>query len=153
MRVEERATREANLNKVLMSSNNEQHKEKMSVSSSPFATMLEEEQQITKYSLELDQLKREIYEAGEKLEKSANMKDFQKFRDLITSLTDKVVKEAYRVRVVSTYLRGNRKYQVVSNINQELDALYREIMSAQKNHISIAKKVMNLKGLIINLMS
>ena len=151
MRVQERINREMNLNSLLMTSQDASMK--MAVSSSPFAAMLEEEKEIKRYSYELDELKRQIYDAGNMLEKSANMKDFQKFRDLIRSLTDKLVKDAYRIRIVSSYMRRGREYQVVSKINEELDSLYRLIMSEQKNHIAIANKVMRLKGLVLDLMS
>ena len=82
-----------------------------------------------------------------------NLERLQKFRDLIRSLTDKLVKDAYRIRIVSSYMRRGREYQVVSKINEELDSLYRLIMSEQKNHIAIANKVMRLKGLVLDLMS
>ncbi|WP_297285324.1 YaaR family protein [uncultured Brachyspira sp.] len=142
MLVQERRNTEVNLNNRIMHPENAAVK--VATSSSSFAAMLEEEREIRKYSLELDELKRQIYDAGNALEKSANIKDFYRFRDLITSLTEKVVKHAYKVRI---------KFQVISKINEELDALYREIMREQKNHIAIANKMMRLKGLVLNLMS
>ena len=142
MLVQERRNTEVNLNNRIMHPENAAVK--VATSSSSFAAMLEEEIEIRKYSLELDELKRQIYDAGNALEKSANIKDFYRFRDLITSLTEKVVKHAYKVRI---------KFQVISKINEELDALYREIMREQKNHIAIANKMMRLKGLVLNLMS
>ena len=155
MRVQERRNREMNLNSILMTSQDASMASsmKVAVSSSPFATMLEEEKEIKRYSYELDELKRQIYDAGNMLEKSANIKDFQKFRDLIRALTDKLVKDAYRIRIVSSYMRRGREYQVVSKINEELDSLYKLIMTEQKNHIAIANKVMRLKGLVLDLMS
>ena len=82
--------------------------------------------------------------------KSSNIKEFQKFRDLIRALVEKVIKDAYRVR----NLNMNRKtYNVVAKINEELDSLYRDIIAEQKNHIAIANKVMRLKGLVLNLIS
>ena len=84
MRVQERRNREMNLNSLLMTSQDASMK--VAVSSSPFAAMLEEEKEIKRYSYELDELKRQIYDAGNMLEKSANMKEFQKFRDIIRSL-------------------------------------------------------------------
>lgn len=123
---------------------------KVSVASSSFASILEEEKEIKKYSYELDELKKQIYEAGNMLEKSSNIKEFQKFRDLIRALVEKVIKDAYRVR----NLNMNRKtYNVVSKINEELDFLYRDIIKNQKDHIAIANRVMRLKGLVLNLIS
>ena len=142
MRVQERRNTEVNLNNRIMHPENAAVK--VATSSSSFAAMLEEEREIRKYSLELDELKRQIYDAGNALEKSANIKEFYRFRDLITTKTKKVVKHAYKVRI---------KFQVISKINEELDALYREIMREQKNHIAIANKMMRLKGLVLNLMS
>ena len=146
IRVEERRNREINLNNSLLLDSSP----KVSVASSPFAAMLEEEREIKKYSYELDELKKQIYDAGYALEKSSNIKEFQKFRDLIRALVEKVIKDAYRVR----NLNMNKKtFNVVSKINEELDSLYREIISEQKNHIAIANKVMRLKGLVLNLIS
>ena len=42
---------------------------------------------------------------------------------------------------------------IAAGVNEELDSLYRLIMSEQKNHIAIANKVMRLKGLVLDLMS
>lgn len=146
IRVEERRNREINLNNSLLLDSSH----KVSIASSPFAAMLEEEREIKKYSYELDELKKQIYDAGYTLEKSSNIKEFQKFRDLIRALVEKVIKDAYRVR----NLNMNKKtFNVVSKINEELDSLYREIISEQKNHIAIANKVMRLKGLVLNLIS
>ena len=146
IRVEERRNREINLNSSLLMDSSP----KVSVASSPFAAMLEEEREIKKYSYELDELKKQIYDAGNMLEKSSNIKEFQKFRDLIRALVEKVIKDAYRVR----NLNMNRKtYNVVAKINEELDSLYRDIIAEQKNHIAIANKVMRLKGLVLNLIS
>ena len=145
IRVGERRNREINLNNILMDSS-----PKVSVVSSNFASMLEEDMEIKKYSYELNELKKQIYDAGNALEKSSNIKEFQKFRDLIRALVEKVIKDAYRVR----NLNMNRKtYNVVAKINEELDSLYREIIAEQKNHIAIANKVMRLKGLVLNLIS
>ena len=145
IRVGERRNREINLNNILMDSS-----PKVSVVSSNFASMLEEDMEIKKYSYELNELKKQIYDAGNALEKSSNIKEFQKFRDLIRALVEKVIKDAYRVR----NLNMNRKtYNVVAKINEELDSLYRDIIAEQKNHIAIANKVMRLKGLVLNLIS
>lgn len=156
MRVQERMNREMNLNNILMASS--EASMKVSVASSPFAAMLEEDKEIRKYSYELDELKRQIYDAGNILDRSANIKDFQRFRDLIRALTDKLIKDAYRVREVSVFNRSrsmysSRQYKVVAKINEELDSLYTLIMKEQKNHIAIANKVMRLKGLVLDLMS
>ena len=148
MRVQERRNTDINLNNILM--HPETTSMKAATSSSSFAAMLEEEREIRKYSLELDELKKQIYDAGNALERSANIKDFYKFRDLITSLVEKLIKDTYKVRTVFSNLK---RFQVISKINEELDTLYREIMKEQKNHIAIANNMMRLKGLVLNLMS
>ena len=148
MRVQERRNTDINLNNILM--HPETTSMKVATSSSSFAAMLEEEREIRKYSLELDELKRQIYDAGNALERSANIRDFYKFRDLITSLVEKLIKDSYKVRTVFSNLK---KFQVISKINEELDTLYREIIKEQKNHIAIANNMMRLKGLVLNLMS
>lgn len=150
MRIRERINREIDLDSIPITYKDSSIKV---ASSSPFAAMLEEEKEIKRHSYELDELKRQLYDAGNKLEKSADIKDFQKFRDLIRTLTDKLVKDAYRIRTVSSYMKIGKEYKIVSNINKELDSLYKLIMIEQKNHILIANKVMRLKGLILDLIS
>ena len=145
IRVGERRNREINLKNILMDSS-----PKVSVVSSNFASMLEEDMEIKKYSYELNELKKQIYDAGNALEKSSNIKEFQKFRDLIRALVEKVIKDAYRVRNLSM---SKKTYNVVSKINEELDSLYRDIIKNQKDHIAIANRVMRLKGLVLNLIS
>ena len=66
MRVQDRRNSEMNLNSILMTSQDASmvSSMKVAVSSSPFAAMLEEEKEIKRYSYELDELKRQIYDAG-----------------------------------------------------------------------------------------
>ncbi len=118
---------------------------------SPFAQMLSiEETEHDVYKMELEQLRNEIDEAGSALDKVPTLKEFNKFRDLIGVLTQKVSKEAYKLRTVGRYSRN--KHQIIYTINTELSDLYRLVMSEQKNRIAIASKVMKLRGLVVDVL-
>lgn len=120
---------------------------------SPFSQMLSvEETEHSVHKMELEQLRNEIEEAGTALDKVPTLKEFNKFRDLIGVLTQKVTKEAYRLRTVGLYSH-NRQHQVIATINQELSELYKLVMSEQKNRIAIASRVIKLKGLVVDVLS
>lgn len=119
---------------------------------SPFSQILSvEETEFTDYKVELESLRQEIEEAGSALEEEPSLAEFNKFRDLIRSLTKKVSKEAYKLKTVGIITR--KQYTVIATIDKELNDLYKLVMSEQKNRIAIASKVVKLKGLVIDVLS
>lgn len=145
MRIEERRSREIETKKkhIALGNNN---------SISVFGSILGEEEKVfTEYKLDLEELKRDIDEAGEALEREPSLEEFNHFRDLIRALTKKVSKEAYRLRTVGFSFR--KQYTIVATINEELNSLYRLVISEQKNHLSIANKVIKLRGLVVDVLS
>ncbi len=123
-----------------------------SSSISPFSQILTiEKTEFTEYEMEFEQLRAEIDEAGSALDDCPSLEEFNKFRDLMRSLTQKVSKQAYKLKTVGVY--SHKKYQIVSTINTELNDLYRLILSEQKNRIAIASKIIKLKGLVVDVLS
>ncbi len=119
---------------------------------SPFSQMLNiEETEHDVYKMELEQLRNEIEEAGSALDKVPTLKEFNKFRDLIGVLTQKVSKEAFKLKTIGLYSRN--KHQIIYTINAELSQLYQLVMSEQKNRIAIASKVIRLNGLVVDVLS
>ncbi len=119
---------------------------------SPFSQMLNiEETEHSVYKMELEQLRSEIEEAGSALDKVPTLKEFNKFRDLIGVLTQKVSKEAFKLKTIGLYSRN--KHQIIYTINAELSELYKLVMSEQKNRIAIASKVIRLNGLVVDVLS
>ncbi len=130
-------------------------KSKLNSSDKPelFSMMIEEEKQVSHNSkTDLEELKREIDETGAILEQNPSIEEFNYFRDLIKTLTEKVSKEAYRLRTVG-FSFSNKEYNIVQVINEELNSLYKLIMSEHKNHLAIVNRVIKIKGLVVDILS
>jgi len=118
-----------------------------------FSTMLREEEKVyTEHSLDLGELRKQIDEAGVALEADPSLEEFNHFRDLIKILTEKVSKEAYKLRTVGFAFRS-KEYSIVTTINEELSSLYKLIINEHKNHLVIANKVIRIKGLVVDVLS
>lgn len=118
-----------------------------------FSTMLQEEETVhTSYSLDLEELRKQIDVAGNALEREPSLEEFTHFRDLIKTLTEKVSKEAYKLRTVGFAFRS-KEYSIVTTIDEELSSLYKLIISEHKNHLAIANKVIRIKGLVVDVLS
>ena len=118
-----------------------------------FSNMLQEEEKIyTEHSLDIGELRRQIDEAGVALEEDPSLDEFNHFRDLIRTLTEKVSKEAYKLRTVGFAFRS-KEYSIVTTIDEELSSLYKLIINEHKNHLAIANKVIKIKGLVVDVLS
>lgn len=118
-----------------------------------FRTELEKQEAIAfeEFSLSLDDLKREIDNAGDALDREPSLEQYQHFRDLIRELTKRVSTDAYRLKKVG--LSRTKQYEIVKVINTELDALYRLVRETQKDRIMVTNKIIRLKGLVVDVLS
>jgi hypothetical protein len=118
---------------------------------SPFASSLARSGDLlAERAMELEELKKEIDLAGDSLERDPSMSNFKAFRELLTSLAKKVTAEAYKVELLGGTPSAPAYHEIISVIDNHADALYRLIMSEQKNRIKIAAKIEEIKGLVLN---
>jgi uncharacterized protein YaaR (DUF327 family) len=118
---------------------------------SPFATSLASSgEQLTARAVELEELKREIDMAGDSLERDPSMSNFKSFRELLTALSRKVTSEAYKVELLGGSPSAPAYHEVITVIDKHADALYRLIISEQKDRIGIAAKIEQIKGLVLS---
>ncbi len=118
-----------------------------------FSVMLEEHEETSKtLQIDLMELKKEIDETASILEENPSMEEFLYFRDLIKTLTEKVIKEAYRLKTVG-FAFSSKEYNIVQVIDEELNSLYKLIISEHKNHLAIVNRVLKIKGLVIDILS
>jgi uncharacterized protein len=115
-----------------------------------FSTSLRrQELEIADYQQELQELKREIDQAGEELDQDPTMGRFKTFRTLITQLSRKVLTGAYKLELQSGP-NSPSCHEVIKVIDRAADELYRLIMSEQKDRLKITHKIMELKGLVVD---
>ncbi len=122
-----------------------------SLRSSPFAASLATSgEQLTARAVELEELKREIDMAGDSLERDPSMANFKSFRELLAVLARKVTSEAYKVELLGGTPNAPAYHEVISVIDKHADALYRLIISEQKDRIVIAARIEQIKGLVLS---
>jgi len=119
-----------------------------------FASTLEKQQEDSgSYEQEIDTLRKEIEQVGKKLQQEATLPHFIKFRDLLSSLAKRVSAEAYRLEKIGGTPQNPRYYEIITVINSEADRLYNLIVSENKNHIAITARVINIKGMVVDLIT
>lgn len=105
---------------------------------------------LTSRGVELEELKREIDMAGDSLQRDPSMAHFKAFRELLAQIAKKVTSEAYRVELLPGSPSAPAYHEVIQVIDGHADALYRMIISEQKDRIKIADKIEQIKGLVLS---
>jgi uncharacterized protein YaaR (DUF327 family) len=105
------------------------------------------------YEGEIDELRKEIEQFGEALEKEPTLSNFGKFRESLSRLAKKITNEAYRLEKIGGTPQNPRYFEIITIINAEADRLYDLIIRENKNHLAIAAKVINIKGMVVDLIT
>lgn len=101
----------------------------------------------------LRNLKEEIDRAGAELEREPTIANFRAFRDLIATLARTVTSNAYRIERIGGTALNPRCFEIITVIDREADNLLRLIMAENRDRLAITDKIMELKGLIVDLMT
>lgn len=96
----------------------------------------------------------DIDKQGEILGKRADIKEFQKYREMITQLLNETVSNSYAFNKSDSFdMRGrHRVYSVIKKVNTELDSMASDILSEQKGNIKILDKIDDIRGLLVDLL-
>lgn len=122
--------------------------------SSLFASELTQQQaEAGSYEREVDELRKGIEEAGEKLEKEPTLPNFKQFRDLLSRLAKRISSEAYRLEKIGGTPQNPRYFEIITIINAEADRLYNLVIKENKNHLAITARVINIKGMVVDLIT
>ena len=123
-------------------------------SSPAFAQELYNKQsEFSSYEQETDDLRKEIEEAGDKLDKEPNLANFNKFRELLSRMTKRVSNEAFRLEKIGGTPQNPRYFEIITVINAESERLYNLLIQGQRDRLAITAKVIGIKGLVVNLIT
>lgn len=94
-----------------------------------------------------------IFEQGEKLGKKVDIRELKKYKDLISSFLEEAVGSSCKFSKESFLDRRGRYrvYATVKKINEEVDSLTKEVLSAQKDNIKVLQKLDDIRGLIMDI--
>lgn len=118
-----------------------------------FAAALDQQTEDSSYEQEIDTLRREIEQTGDKLQNEPTLPHFKQFRDLLSRLAKRVNAEAYRLEKIGGTPQNPRYFEIITVINAEADRLYNLIIQENKNHLAITANVINIKGMVVDLIT
>ncbi len=95
----------------------------------------------------------EINEQGERISKRKDIKDMRKYRSLIKEFMNEVISRSHSFSRENFLDRKGRHrvYGIIRLVDENLDALAQELMSEEKDNISILQKIGDIRGLILDI--
>lgn len=109
------------------------------------------EEQHQRYMTELAQ---KIEEQGQRLTRKADIKELQKYRELIGEFVKETVSNSYAFNKENSYesRRRHKVFATVNKINVKLEELAKEVLSAEADNLAILDRVDDIRGLILDMM-
>ena len=97
----------------------------------------------------------EITQQGNKLSRRMDVKDLQEYRKLIREFMNEIAAHTHEFSRENFLDRKGRHrvYGIVKKINQTLDELAEELLSEEKDRISILSKIDGIRGLILDILT
>ncbi|MCL1975532.1 MAG: YaaR family protein [Firmicutes bacterium] len=95
-----------------------------------------------------------ITEQGEKLAEKADIRELQRYRELICEFTREMVSNSYSFEKENSYeaRRRHKVFATINRINAKLEELAQDIFSAEAGNLEILHKVDDIRGLILDIM-
>ena len=132
------------------------HKEKTATNEVSFANILELKKAASK--------KEDIFHFissldfwGEQLKKQPSIENYNKYRNQIQKILKITVPNTFGIE--KTFSRPtlrnprSREFHLLNTLDREMEALLKMIKKKEKNRLMLASKVVNIKGLVIDLLS
>ncbi len=96
----------------------------------------------------------QIYRQGELVAKRADIKELQKYRELITQLLNEAVSNGYVFEKKGSFdLSGrHRVFALIKNINSKLDEITSALLNNQADNISLLSAVDDIRGMLVDLL-
>jgi uncharacterized protein len=101
----------------------------------------------------LDEILRDLDQQGERLVRTQNFNELEKYKDLVKAFIIKVTKDLYHLRSSDGGAgQTNQKvYVILQKVDLELDALTKQVLSKQKTQLKILERLDQIKGLLLDL--
>lgn len=95
----------------------------------------------------------EIVQQGEKIGKHTDIKDMKKYRTLIKTFFNEIITRSHEFsRENFLDRRGrHRVYGIIRMVDDTLDALAKELVKDEKDHIAILSRIDEIRGLLLDI--
>ncbi len=112
-----------------------------------------QEQSDERYQEEINLLRTEIDQTGERLSEEPTLQNFTRFREALSRLARRITAEAYRLEKFGGTPQNPRYFEQITVINHEADRLYRLIIQEQHDNLAITARVIGIKGMVVDLIT
>jgi uncharacterized protein YaaR (DUF327 family) len=105
------------------------------------------------FDQKIQSLVSEIFNQGEKLSTKLDIGELKKYKSLISEFISQTLNNSYKFSKESFVdRRGRHKvYAAVKKINTELDGLTSDVISNEGKNIKILKRLIDIRGLIMDI--
>jgi len=103
---------------------------------------------------QLEEDLKKINDKGKFIREKMEIRDLVEYKRMIAEFLERTVKFSYKYSKETKFGRdGSYKVMgVVEKINEELDALTEQLMSAEKDKINIVEKISGIQGLLVDML-
>ncbi len=101
----------------------------------------------------LNLMMQDIVQQGQRISKKNDIKDMQRYRLLIKDFLNEVVTRSHVFSRENFLDRKGRHrvYGIIRQVDDELDALARELVNDEKDNITILAKIGQIEGLLLDI--
>lgn len=105
------------------------------------------------YEAYIRDLTQKINAQGEIVAKKIDIKEIQKYREMITELINETVSNSYVFNKANQFdAKGRHKvFAMIRNVNRKLDDLTAEVLKEQSDNIKVLEIVDEVRGLLVDL--
>ncbi len=102
---------------------------------------------------QLFKMAKEIEEQGKRLNDHVDIAELKAYKRLIATFIEEAVYEFGKFSKESFLDRRGRHrvYATVKSINEKIEALTAEVLKNEKDHLSIANRISDIRGLVLDL--
>lgn len=103
---------------------------------------------------QLEQDLRKINEKGKFVKEKMEIRDLVEYKRMISEFLERTVKFSYKYSKETKFGRdGSYKVMgIVQKVNEELDALTKQLMSEEKDKLNIVEKISGIQGLLVDML-
>ena len=103
----------------------------------------------------LTEMVKEITKQGQKISEHMDIRDIKMYRTLISNFMGEIVANSHKFsRENFLDRRGrHRVYGIIRQVNDKLDELAKELMSSEKNQVEILRRIGEIEGLVLDILT
>ena len=104
---------------------------------------------------DLESVLDKIFETGEKLKHKQSLENIKNYKNTVKIFLEYIIKNTLDVeeKISGVNILKRKKYTLIKTIDKKLESLAIDILSRQKKQFDILKKIEEINGLIIDLIT